>query len=303
MTKNKFIFDWKLTDLKLFYQSLGVVFLALMSSQAQALDWSDNYVSWRYGDAFREPFNPKDISKNIFSFTHASGYSFGTNFLNVDYLLSDSNDPIRANSSSGAKELYVVYRHTLDLGKVLDKDLRYGIVRGLGLTAGFDYNIKEDADYNSRKRMLVLGPTVMLDVPGFLNVSLLSLWESNRPSISSGAFNPEYPEHRYYYDTHPMLDLVWGIPVGSLPLSFEGYADFIAAKGFDETGHSTAPETNIDMQMMYDMGRMFNLSKHKFRLGLEYQYWKNKFGNSDAAVGPLGGNFAHTPMIRAEYHF
>ena len=39
----------------------------------------------------------------------------------------------------------------------------------------------------------------------------------------------------------------------------------------------------------------------KFKLGIEYQYWKNKFGNSASIAGP--GSFAKTPMIRAEYHF
>jgi hypothetical protein len=36
-----------------------------------------------------------------------------------------------------------------------------------------------------------------------------------------------------------------------------------------------------------------------FRLGLEYQYWRNKFGNPSSVPGSL----AKTPMVRAEYHF
>ena len=42
--------------------------------------------------------------------------------------------------------------------------------------------------------------------------------------------------------------------------------------------------------------------KGKFKVGLEYQYWKNKFGNN--ASGAAGsGAFAKTTMVRAEYHF
>ncbi len=100
-----------------------------------------------------------------------------------------------------------------------------------------------------------------------------------------------------------MLNAVWAIPLGSLPISFEGYADFIAAKGKDETGHDTAPETNIDMQVMYDVGIAMGSARNKFRAGLEYQYWHNKFGNSDSTAAPLGGNTANTPMVRVEYHF
>jgi nucleoside-specific outer membrane channel protein Tsx len=280
-----------------------VVLLCYCAVPAIAEDWSDNSISWRYGGKFREPFNNQDISKNIVSLTHAGGYKYGSNFLNIDVLKSDNRDPSNATSTSGAVEAYVVYRHMLDIGKISGRDIKFGAVRGLGISGGFDFNAKSDAGYNSKKRMLVLGPTLMMDVPGFFNVSLLALWESNNPSISAGAFDPGYPGHRYYYDTHPMLSTAWAIPLGSLPMSFEGYANFIAPKGKDETGHNTAPETNIDMQLMYDLGATMGSVKNTFRIGFEYQYWHNKFGNSDSTVAPMSGNTASTPMIRAEYHF
>jgi nucleoside-specific outer membrane channel protein Tsx len=194
--------------------------------------------------------------------------------------------------------VYAVYRNTLDLEKVTGKAFKFGVVRGVGIDTGFDFNAKTDAGYNSKKRMLVAGPTLMIDVPGFLNVALLELWESNAPY--STFTNTSTP--RYSYKVHPMVNLAWGIPVGSLPLSFEGFANFIASKGKDEFGNSTAAETNIDMQLMYDMSPLVGASKKTFKVGFEYQYWKNKFGNN--ASGPAGkGAFAKTPMIRAEYHF
>lgn len=265
---------------------------------AHAADWSDTSIGWRYGTKFAEPFNTEDISKNILNLTHVSGYKYGTNFFNVDLLVSDSKDPAGAGSTNGAHEVYIVYRHTLDLEKVAGRPFKYGFVRGLGLTAGFDANAKTDAGYNSKKRMLVLGPTVMFDVPGFLNASLLALFESNAPyNTFTQTSTP-----RYTYDTHPALGLVWGIPIGSLPLSFEGYANFIASKGKDEFGGDTAAETNIDMQLMFDASGMLGAAKNTFKVGLEYQYWKNKFGNNHN--GPAGkGAFAKTPMVRVEYHF
>ena len=279
---------------------LGCALIAAGLSAAHAADWSDTYIGYRYGTSFGEPFNNQDIAKNIFNLGHVSGYKYGTNFLNVDMLLSDSKDPASPGSSSGAQEIYVVYRHTLDLGKVTGRpdSFKFGPIRGVGLTAGFDANTKDDAGYNSKKRMLVAGPTVMLDVPGFLNVSILQLWESNAPynKFSHTATD------RYDYDPHPMLNLAWGIPIGSLPLSFEGYANFIASKGKNEFGGGTKPETNIDMQVMYDASSLLGASKNTARIGLEYQYWRNKFGNDHTGAAGSGA-FAKTPMIRAEYHF
>ncbi|GAC1317346.1 MAG: outer membrane protein OmpK [Collimonas sp.] len=251
--------------------------------QAGAAEWSDTSIGYRYGTRFAEPYVGNDITKNIFNLTHSSGYKYGTNYFNVDLLESNSKD-------SNAQEAYIVYRNTLDLGKVSGKNLSFGPVRSLGVTAGFDWNSKNDSGYASKKRMLVLGPTLMMDVPGFLNISLLLLQESNQPkSINS----------RYTYDLHPMLNAAWGIPIASTGLAFEGYMNYIAAKGKNEFGRGTAPELNIDAMVMYDLGTALGLGKNTLRAGLEYQYWRNKFGNPSTVPGSL----AKTPMVRVEYHF
>jgi nucleoside-specific outer membrane channel protein Tsx len=268
------------------------------SGAASAAEWSDTSIGYRYGTNFREPFNNQNIKKDIFFLTHASGYKYGTNFFNVDFLMSDSKDPAGANSTNGAQEAYVVYRNTLDFGKITGKDLKWGWIRGWGLTGGFDWNTKNDAGYNSKKRMWVLGPTVMWDVPGFFNMSVLVLNESNAPyNTFTSTSTP-----RYTYKTHAMLTGSWGIPIGSTPLSFEGFFNYIGSKGKDEFGAQTKPETNVDMQLMLDVGALAGGPKSTFKVGLEYQYWKNKFGNDSS--GPAGsGAFAKTPMIRLEYHF
>lgn len=280
-------------------RALALLLAACHAGQAGAMDWTDNAVSYRVGNAFREPFNPVHIHKNIFAVTHASGYRYGSNYFNLDLLLSDRDDPRELGGTNGAREAYMVYRHTFDIGKIRGSEIRFGAVRGVGATVGFDWNHKDDVGYNSRKRMLVAGPTLMWDVPGFLNTSLLLLHESNAPS---GAFPPiSNVRGRYTYDLHPMLGAAWAVPVTG-HWAFEGYANFIAAKGLSETGADTGPETNIDMQLMFDASSALGYRKKAFRIGIEYQYWNNKFGNTSATTGGRGFR-ASTPMLRAEYHF
>lgn len=280
---------------------LGFALVAAGICSAHAAEWSDTSIGYRYGTKFAEPYNTNDIAKDIVNLTHVSGYKYGTNFFNVDVLMSSGKDePSAPGSRTGAEEVYIVYRHTLDFGKIAgnpDK-FKFGLIRGMGLTGGFDINSKNDSGYNSKKRMWVLGPTVMLDVPGFLNVSVLQLWESNAPYSKFSGVQTD----RYDYDPHPMLNLVWGIPIGSLPLSFEGYMNFIASKGKNEFGGGTKPETNIDAMIMYDVSPLIGASAKTFRVGFEYQYWRNKFGNDHKGAAGDGA-FAKTPMIRAEYHF
>jgi hypothetical protein len=273
--------------------------LMLCAGASQAADWSDTSISWRYGTRFAEPYNPEHISKHIFALTHVSGYKYGSNFFNVDLLQSDSKDPGSLNQTSGAQEAYVVYRHTLDIGALRGEPISFGAIKGVGATFGFDWNSKNDVGYNSRKRMLVAGPTLMWDVPGFFNTSLLVLRESNAPS---GAFPPiSEVRDRYTFDSHLMLSASWGIPLAER-WAFEGYANYIGHKGRDEVGNPTGPETIIDMQLMYDIGSHFGQPKNRMRLGVEYQFWNNKFGNTRTTTGGKGQR-ASTPMVRAEYHF
>lgn len=280
-------------------RSATLVLLAGCAAAVHAADWSDTSISYRYGTKFAEPFNNQDISKNIVNFSSASGYKYGSNFFSADLLMSDDKDPSAPGAKSGAQEAYVLYRHTLDLGKVTGSSMAFGPVRGVGATFGFDWNSKTDAGYNSKKRMLVAGPTLMMDVPGFLNLSLFALRESNAPHNDFSNTSVD----RYTYKTHAMLNAVWSIPLGTgTGLSFEGFANFIDSKGKDEFGGDTKAETNIDMQVMYDLGTVMGAKPNTFKVGVEYQYWKNKFGNNDG--GPAGtGATAKTPMIRAEYHF
>lgn len=272
----------------------AVAVLATAALPAAAADWSDTSIGWRYGTRFAEPYGATDIHKNIVSVTHASGYKYGTNFLNADVLLSDRRDP-GYETNEGAQEVYFVYRNTLDIGKIAGKDLKMGLIRGYGVTLGFDLNTKNDA-YASKKRMLVAGPTLMLDVPGFLNLSLLALRESNAP---------RGVDSRYTYKTHAAAEADWSIPVGSLPLAFEGYALYIASKGTNEFGGPTKPETHIDVKLMADVGAMAGWSKNTLKAGVGYEYWRNKFGNPTTdVIGPGAGPgaTAKTPMIRVEYH-
>lgn len=110
--------------------------VALPDNGARAADWSNTAISWRYG----------------------------TNYFNLYLLESDRNDPASLNGREGAQEAYVVYRHTFDIGALRGEPIRFGKVKGVGLVLGFDWNTKNDVGCNSRKRMLVAGPTLMWDV-------------------------------------------------------------------------------------------------------------------------------------------
>lgn len=156
--------------------TLGFICLPLLflfAGTSTAAEWSDTAIGWRTGQRFAEPHNRQLISKNIVSLTHASGYRYGNQFLNIDVLRSDHHDPRTLGGHSGATEAYLTYRYTFDMGKIRNKPIDFGPIKGVGFVLGADLNYKTDVGYNSRKRMLALGPQLMWKVPGRLNSSLL----------------------------------------------------------------------------------------------------------------------------------
>jgi len=266
-------------------------------SAAAADDFSDTFIGYRYGTRFREPNNPNDIVKNIVQFSHSSTYKYGSNFLNVDYFKSDSADPANGPGSSGAAEAYLSYRNQLQYGKVTGTPLAFGLIRDVALTAGFDLNTKDSAAA-PHKQVIVVGPTVKFDVPGFLDVGVWYYRERNHcgtpPCLQSDAHSD------VTFDATYMLNATWGVPfeVATVPMKFQGYLNLVGPKGKDYTNHDTAKETLLRTSLMVDVGQVLASRKGTIFAGVGYEYWHNKFGNQ-----PGVGTQVSAPQLQLEWHF
>jgi len=175
------------------------------------LDWSNTEIQYLHGDAYRQPKNPNDISRSIITFTHADGYALGRNFMFLDALISESGEPSHV-------ALYGEIYSTLSLSKISGHSLRYGIVKDLGLTAGFNIGEKLTDD-KLNPRVALYGATVDFDLPGFafLNVDVLR-HDPLEPDARIGASWQITPS--------------WRLPfaVGNTHWSFEGFADFVTSQ-------------------------------------------------------------------------
>ena len=271
----------------------------LASGAVQAATWSDSFLGYRYGTGFREPSNTKEVRKHVLQFGHASGYAYGQNFLNLDLLQSDKNDP-SSGADTGATEFYLTYRHQLHLGKLLDKDLSFGPVKEVALTAGFDLNTKNTA-FAPRKRLVVAGPTLKFNVPaGFFDLSLLAGKEWNHCGLAFCT------DHEHGFDAQWILSAAWGVPfqAGPVPLKFQGFINYNSEKGKDYSGVKTEAETLLRTSLMVDVGQMAAGRKNTLLLGVGYEMWLNKFGNHATAAGVTKpGINTYAPTLQMEWHF
>ncbi|MCV2217189.1 outer membrane protein OmpK [Thauera sp. Sel9] len=274
---------------------------AALPAVAQAATWSDTFIGYRYGTDFREPNNTEKVRKHVLQLTHASGYSIGQHFVNLDVFQSDDKDPTTRNGSNGATEFYLTYRHQFHLSKIFDRSLAFGPVKEVALTAGFDLNTK-NTTFAPRKRLLVIGPTLKFDVPGFLDVSLLYGKEWNHCGLGS----PACPKSDIAFDPQWILSAAWGIPfnAGPVPLKFQGFINVNSEKGKDYAGVETKTETLMRTSLMVDVGQMAWGKKNTFLMGVGYEYWRNKFGNHAFANGDQKPGIKTTaPMFQMELHF
>lgn len=271
----------------------------LASGAVQAATWSDSFLGYRYGTGFREPSNTKEVRKHVLQFGHASGYAYGQNFLNLDLLQSDKNDP-SSGADTGATEFYLTYRHQLHLGKLLDKDLSFGPVKEVALTAGFDLNTKNTA-FAPRKRLVVAGPTLKFNVPaGFFDLSLLAGKEWNHCGLAFCS------DHEHGFDAQWILSAAWGVPfqAGPVPLKFQGFINYNSEKGKDYSGVKTEAETLLRTSLMVDVGQIAAGRKNTLLLGVGYEMWLNKFGNHATAAGVTKpGINTYAPTLQMEWHF
>lgn len=266
--------------------SLSAIAVAIaVAPQVSAANWSDTSVGYRYGNHFTEPTNPNKVKKHVLSLTHVSGYDYGQNFVNVDFLQSNSADPAN-NSDKGATEAYVTYRHQLHLGKVFDTDLSFGPVSDFGLTAGLDLNTK-NTTFAPRKQLVVVGPTVKFALPkGFVDFSILYGHERNHNG---------YTGEDITFKDHAIYNLTWGIPfeLGVMPMKFQGFANYITPKGKGMTN-----EQLVRTSLMVDVGKLAFDADNKLWAGVGYEYWHNKFGNQKG-----DGTQTNAPTFNLEYHF
>lgn len=262
--------------------------------------FSDTQVSYSFFTRAKEPGITGPVQKHVVGLTHFDVTKWGTNFVNIDFLKSNSADPASGTGSDGAFEVYALYRGTVSGNFITGaKTFTAGPLKDVSLVGGFDVNTK-NTQYGAQKRLVVGGVQFAFDVPGFLNVSVLAGKEYGHCGVSfcvsSGTNNPEY-------DTNAHIEVAYMQPLAftGLPLSFGGYTNFVTPKGKNEFGDQTKLEILSDNRLTLDFGKVaFNKAKTVDTF-VGYRYWQNKFGNPSKG-GQTGGTIENQVYLGLAVH-
>lgn len=241
------------------FAALGAVLIASLLTPIQnacAADWSETNAQIYHGTGFRDPGNPENVSKTTVTLEHASGYAYGRNYFFVDSYWPSSGNAPRTNN------FYGEYYHYLSLSKVTGKQMSFGPVKDVNVTAGVNAGAATDG---AGTRVLLYGLTLDLDVPGFkfLSVDVLRYDDRSHFLGNPGNLSPTM-----------QITPVWNVPfsLGSAQFAFTGFCDLIGSRG-----QGTSRQTLCQPQLRLDVGNFFG-RKDAVYVGTEYQYWHNKFG-------------------------
>lgn len=237
--------------------SVSALGLLLAGSASDALAWTSSSLSLLKG----WDYALGDKERTIATFEMANGWEYGDNFFFFDYTnLSGDRD------GQTLPNIYGEYAPRLSIGKITGKNLSVGPIEDV-LLAG-----QLEMGENINRRLYGLG--FDLDVPG----------------MDYFQFNTYVRDDTDLPGNTWQVTLVWGshFDLANTKWLFKGHFDYAGSEG--GVGHNI----NSAPQLLLDVGDFWGASDRLYA-GVEYQYWKNKYG--------VEGADEHNPQAMVTWKF
>ncbi len=216
--------------------------MAVTGSAGNLMQWQDNSLSYLYGD----DFDLDPATQQTLTFEHVSGWAFGDLFVFVDAIYWDGDKDFKGDRWTHYGEI----APRLSAGKILNRDLSMLWINDLLIATCYE------TGKNADESMLV-GPAVDLDVPGFdfLQLNLYRRYNDLSESPDS-------------YQLTPVWKMT--LPIGGTAVVFDGFIDWV----FGDSSRNL----HICPQLKLDVGALVGMDAGSLYAGIEYDYWKNKYG-------------------------
>ena len=218
-----------------------LMMLASFSAAADALLWHDTSLTALAGNDFKvDPARQATLTLE-----HASSWSWGDLFFFTDLT--------HFRGSNQNESYYGEFSPRLSFSKLSGKQIGIGPVKDVLLAATQEFGKGDVASS-------LVGPGFDLDIPGF-DFFQLNLYRRMPNGNRDGKSIQVTP--------------VWSVsmPLAGSELIFDGFMDWnlVDDRSYESNLH-------FNPQLKYDLSRRLGLGKKKLLLGIEYSYWKNKYG-------------------------
>ena len=179
--------------------------------------------------------------RSIITLEHANSWVYGDNYGFIDIVKPDGKD----------HSYYLEIAPRLSLSKMTGQDFSYGLIKDVLISTTFEKAKDQGPQY-------LYGGAIDLNLPGF------KFFKANAYIHDSTEL-----EGRTWQVT-----LAWNRPfeMGGVKFLAEGFADF---QGEEDTSNDNQL---IVPRFLLDAGDLMGYDPDTLMVGLEYQYWHNKFG-------------------------
>jgi hypothetical protein len=251
---------------------------------------------------------PETIDKQMLHLEHTDTGGIIWNSLTITALFANGAE--RAAGNGGSNEAYLTYRGDIPMSTFgLPRLWVPGFILGTLLEVGGDLNWKDDG-YESRRKFLLVGPIVYLDLPGSVTFAVHAAQDWNHDFITNEdthyhpTWNTELSYTEYFDSNH-----TW---------RWEGVFNVTGPKGWDTYLSKTKTEYYTYNQIVLDWGPLVNVPQGRLDVFAGVQFWYNKFGypawgqgygtlikstGNVALPGAGAGAVELTPYIGVSVHF
>ena len=240
--------------------------LALLMSQPILADdlvqWWDASATLLYGNDY--DLAPSETQTTV-TLETVGAWKYGDWFAFQDFIQFNGADD---------ETTYGEISPRFSFGKILNKDLSLGPVKDFSLALTYEQG-------EGPVKSFLYGLGMDLAIPGF---SYFSLNTYKRHAISTGNISDGWqftPAFRVDF------------PIGNANIVLDGFVDWV----FSADNANYEENIHINPQLKYDLGKslMGDAKANKLFVGIEYDYWKNKYG--------VDGIDQSTYSVIAKYHF
>ena len=220
---------------------LFFIFLQLIDNVYAAPLWQSNNVYLLHGSGYEVDAD----KQTTLTLEHVSSWDQGDLFFFLDMT--------KHSNSNQSNSLYGEFSPRFSLSKITGSNFKTDLVKDVLIATTAEFGKGEVEGF-------LIGPGFDLNVPGFDYFSL-NIYKRFTDRGRDGETIQVTP-------AWGMSGMVWGSK-----LIFEGYADW----NINDDGNYHK-NIHINPRLKYDLDKALNIKPGRASFGIEYSYWKNKYG-------------------------
>jgi len=209
------------------------------NSGENSTNWSTTSISLLKGNGYLIG----EKKRTIATFDHSSGGKAGSNHFFFDVI----------NPDSDFITIYGEWHPALSLSNLLNQTNFVWNINDISLVGEYDYGSNPMMSF--RRYYYGIGISVDFESADYFNMNFMY---GGDPVVQGDAVQ---------------ISVSWAFPFKLFLVDgvFSGYLDYIGSESYLASNIQSQP------QMLIDISRIMNV-KNKIYFGIEYQYWRNKFG-------------------------